>query len=123
VAGAGSGSGSAPPPLDQLIGDPDGPVNRPVKSKLGQTPLSADDIKRGMAAVAARVQACRAGTVGTASLRVVVAASGQVTRVVVSGPFAGTPVATCVERAVAVARFPPWDGGARSFGYSYLLSD
>lgn len=122
VAG-GSGSGSEQPPLDQLIGEPDIPVKRPGKSKLGQTPLSVDDIKRGMTAIAARVQACRAGTVGAASLRVTVAASGQVTRVVVSGPFAGTPVATCIERAVAAARFPPWDGGARSFGYSYLLSD
>jgi hypothetical protein len=96
---------------------------KPDKPKLDKTSLTGDDIKRGMNAVAARVQACFAGTQGLAQVRLTVAPSGQVQKVTVSGAFAGTPVGACVERAVRAATFPPWDGGAQSVGYDYLLSE
>jgi hypothetical protein len=76
-----------------------------------------------MTAAAPRAQACFAGTQGLAVVRLTVAPSGQVQAVTVTGAFAGTPVAACVERAVRAATFPPWDGGPQSFGYDYLLSD
>ncbi|HEX7843832.1 MAG TPA: hypothetical protein VF469_40435, partial [Kofleriaceae bacterium] len=120
--------GAAPP--EPQVGKFDGQgektgaqVQKPGKPSSGPVLLSADAIQRGMTAIAAQVQACYAGTRGVASLQVTVAPSGQVAKVAVTGPFAGTPVGTCVERAVAAATFPLRDGGPQSFGYSYLLSD
>lgn len=92
-------------------------------SKNGTPSLSRDDFQRGMAAVAGQVRACFAGTQGRAELQVTVSPSGRVDRVEVSGVFAGTPVAGCIERAVAPATFPPWSGAPQTLGYSYLLSD
>jgi hypothetical protein len=93
------------------------------KPAPGRTSLSADEVQRGMTAVAGQAQACFAGTRGLATLRLIVAPSGRVAQVLVTGPFAGTPVAACIVRAVQAASFPPWDGRPQSFGYSYLLSD
>lgn len=116
---------NAAPETDEIKKLLDGPTAAPApqKAALDRTSLSAADIKRGMQAVSDRARACYAGTAGTASLRLTVAASGQVQKVAVSGPFAGTPVAACVEAAVRGAAFPAWDGGPQSFGYSYLLSE
>jgi hypothetical protein len=109
------------PPLDELIGESSSKKKAPPK--LDRESLSTDDILRGMGDVADQAQACYSGTQGTASLRLTVAPSGQVTAATVTGSFAGTAVGTCVERAVRSARFPPWEGRPQSFGYSYLLSD
>lgn len=91
--------------------------------KLDKKSLSGGDIKAGMGSIASKAQACYAGTQGTAAVKLTVAPSGQVQKVTVTGVFAGTPVAACVEKAVKSATFPPWDGGPQSFGYSYLLSE
>ncbi len=93
------------------------------KPTLEKKSLSGGDFKSGMNAVAGKAQACFAGTQGTATVRLTVAPSGKVAKVNVSGAFAGTPVAACVENAVKNATFPPWEGGPQSFGYSYLLSE
>lgn len=93
------------------------------KPKLDKKSLSGGDIKTGMAAVAGKASACYQGTQGTATVKLTVSPSGQVQKVSVSGVFAGTPVASCVEAAVKSTSFPPWDGGPQSFGYSYLLSE
>jgi hypothetical protein len=122
-AAPGSGSGSAQVPLDQLIGESSSAKPAPVKAKLERTSLSTDDIKRGMAAVARKAQACFAGTQGLAPVRLTVAPSGRVTKATVTGMFAASPTGACVERAVRAARFPPWDGGPQSFNYNYLLAD
>ena len=122
-AAAGSASGSAQVPLDQLLGESGSAKPAPVKAKPERTSLSSDDIKRGMAAVARKAQACFAGTQGLAPVRLTVAPSGRVTKATVSGMFAGSPTGACVERAVRAARFPAWDGGPQSFNYNYLLSD
>jgi hypothetical protein len=90
---------------------------------LDRNQLSSDDIKSGMNAVVARVRACFDGTQGRATVRLSVAPSGGVQEATVTGPFAGTAVGTCVERAVRTTRFPPWDGPPQSFDYSYRLSD
>jgi hypothetical protein len=120
----GSGSGSASEPsLDELLGERSTAAPEPKAPRLERTSLSADDFKRGMAAVDARARACFAGTQGLASLRLTVAPSGRVASATVSGMFAGSPVGACVERAVRAAKFPPWDGRPQRFSYSYLLSD
>jgi hypothetical protein len=102
---AGSGAGSA------------------AKPKPERTSLSSGDFKRGMTAIARKVQACFGGTQGLAALRVTVAPSGRVTKATVTGMFAGSPTGACVERTARTARFPPWDGESQSFSFSYLLSD
>jgi hypothetical protein len=88
-----------------------------------RTSLSGDDIERAMTSVAGQVRACFAGTRRSAPLRLTVAPSGRIARVTVTGPFAGTPAGTCLERAVRTATFPPWSGAPQSFDFSYLLSD
>ena len=93
------------------------------KPKLAKKALSASDITNGMAGAAGKAQACFKGTQGTASVRLTVAPSGQVTKMIVSGVFAGKPEATCLESSLRGISFPPWDGGPQSFGYSYLLSE
>lgn len=93
------------------------------KPKLEKKSLSGGDIKTGMGSVSGKASKCYAGTQGTASVKLTVAPSGQVTKATVTGVFAGTPVAACVESAVKSASFPAWDGGPQSFGYSYLLSE
>lgn len=93
------------------------------KPKLEKKSLSGDDIRKGMQSVAAKAQACYAGTQGTASVKLTVAPSGQVQKVTVTGVFAGTPVASCVSSAVQSITFPAWDGGPQSISYSYLLAE
>jgi hypothetical protein len=86
----------------------------PQTGKL-RNALSDDDIQRGMSAVAAKMRACFAGAADNATLALTVSPSGRVTGVVVSGGFAGTPVAACLEQAVTPATFPPWQGSPRTF--------
>ena len=111
------------PDFDQLLKEAGDEKPKEVKPKLERTALSAGDFKKGMAAVQGRAQKCYDGTQGTASVKLTIAPSGQVSKVVVSGQFAGTPVAACIEAAVKGASFPAWDGGPQSMGYSYLLSE
>lgn len=94
-----------------------------AKPVLDKKSLSGSDIKNGMGSVASKAQACFSGTQGTATVKLTVAPSGQVEKVHVTGVFAGTPVASCVENAVKSASFPAWDGGPQTFGYSYLLAE
>lgn len=110
--------------LDDLLKDSNGAeVKKDTKPKLDKKQLTTGDITSGMGALTAKAQACYKGTQGTASVRVTVAPSGQVTKVSVGGAFAGKPEASCVEGLVRGLSFPPWDGGPQSFAYSYLLSE
>ena len=95
-------------------------VKKPVLDKKS---LSGSDFKAGMNSIAGKAAACYAGTQGTAAVKLTVAPSGQVTKASVSGPFAGTAVAACVEAAVRGASFPAWEGGPQSFNYSFLLAE
>jgi hypothetical protein len=124
-----AGAGSA---ADDPVGKPVGKAPTKLVGKssgagggvtLDRKQLSSDDIKHAMTAVAAQVRACFDGTPGPAAVRVSVAPSGRIEEVTVTGALAGTPVGTCVERAVRTARFPPWNGPPQSFGYSYPLSE
>jgi hypothetical protein len=118
------GGGEGEPSFDALLKEAGVSDQKQVaKPKLDKKSLSGADIKTGMGAVAGKAQACYAGTQGTASVKLTVAPSGQITKVSVGGVFAGTPVAACVEAAVKSTSFPAWDGGPQSFNYSYLLSE
>jgi hypothetical protein len=94
-----------------------------TKPVLEKKELSAADFKAGMAAIQSKAQACFKGTQGQAQVKLVVAPSGKVSRVTVSGVFADKPEAACVTAAVKSATFPPWDGGSQTMGYSFLLSE
>lgn len=112
------------PNFDDLLkeaGVKDGP--KAAKPVLEKKSLSGGDFKNGMAGITSKAQACYAGTQGTAAVKLTVGPDGHVTKASVSGAFAGTPVAACVEAAVRSATFPAWDGGPQSFGYSFLLSE
>jgi hypothetical protein len=109
--------------LDQLIkeaGAEDKPKAGPT---LDKKELSANDFKAGMSSIQGKAQACFKGTQGMAQVKLVILPSGKVTRVTVTGKFAGQPEAECVTAAVKSATFPPWDGGSQTMGYSFLLSE
>ncbi|HEU4731267.1 MAG TPA: hypothetical protein VFT22_25410 [Kofleriaceae bacterium] len=85
--------------------------------------LSSEDIERGMTGIRARARACAHDTARRVPLEVDVRPSGQVERVVVSGPLTGTTAGACVEAAVRAARFPAWSGPAQRFTYELPLSE
>jgi hypothetical protein len=116
-------AGEGEPSFDALLKEAGVQDKKPVKVALEKKSLSGADFKKGMGAVAGKAQACYAGTQGTAQLKLTVSPEGAVQKVAVTGVFAGTPVAKCVENAVKGATFPAWDGGPQSFGYSYLLAE
>ena len=111
------------PSFDELLKEAGVDQKKDNKPTLEKKSLSGQDFKTGMAAIAAKAQACYKGTQGTASVKLTIAPSGHVSKVAVGGLFAGKPEADCVVSAVKGASFPAWDGGPQSFGYSYLLSE
>lgn len=112
------------PDFNELLREAGVDPNKPAKKpKLERTELGVSDFRKGMSAVAGQAKGCYNGTQGIAKIALTVAPSGKVTKVAVSGVFAGTPVAACVEAAVKGATFPPWDGGPQSLHYTYLLSE
>lgn len=116
--------GEGEPSFDALLKEAGvSDAKKEAKPKLDKKSLSGSDIKNGMGSVAGKAQACYAGTQGTANVKLTVSPDGKVTKVSVSGVFAGTPVASCVESAVKSAQFPAWEGGPQTFGYNYLLSE
>lgn len=94
-----------------------------AKPKLDKKSLTGDDFKNGMAAVTTKAQGCYKGTEGTATVKLMISPSGQISKISVGGAFAGKPEAACVAAAVRGARFPPWDGRPMSFTYPILLSE
>ena len=111
------------PDFDKLLKEAGYQEKQAEAPKLDKKSLSGDDIKKSMNAVASKVASCYAGEQGTAAVRLTVAPTGQIQKVTVTGEFAGTPVGACVEGAVQLATFPPWDGGPQSVNYSYLLAE
>jgi hypothetical protein len=105
----------------KLVGESSGAGSGGVTFDRKQ--LSSADIKRAMTAVAAQARACSDGTAGPAPVQLLVAPNGRIQEVTVSGLFAGTPVGTCIERAVRTARFPPWDGPPQRFDFSFRFSE
>lgn len=123
AAPGGAAGGDADPSFDALLKEAGVDANKPKTVVLEKKSLSSGDIRTGMSAVAGKAQGCYAGQQGTASVKLTVAASGKVSKATVSGAFAGTPVAACVESAVKSAQFPAWDGGPQTVSYSYLLAE
>jgi hypothetical protein len=118
------GEGEGEPSFDALLKEAGvSDQKKEAKPKLDKKSLTGDDFKKGMASVASKAKGCYKGTQGTAMVKLTVSPSGSVSKLSVSGEFAGKPEGSCVEAALKSASFPPWDGGPQSFTYSVLLSD
>lgn len=122
-AGGGTAEGEKDKDFDALLKEAGVQDKKTAKPKLDKKELSGEDFKKGMAAITAKAQACYKGTQGSANVKLVIAPSGSVSKVTVSGAFAGKPEADCVSAAVKSASFPAWDGPPQSFGYPILLSE
>lgn len=116
-------TGEGEPSFDALLKEAGVDEKKEKKPVLEKKSLTADDFKKGMAAITEKAQACYSGTQGTATVKLTIAPNGSVSKVTVGGAFAGKPEAACVSAAVKGASFPPWDGGPQSFTYAYMLSD
>jgi hypothetical protein len=116
--------GEGEPSFDALLKEAgvDG-QKKEAKPKLDKQKLSGDDFKKSMAGPASKAKGCYKGTQGTAMIKLTVAPSGKISKLSVTGDFAGRSEAVCVESALKAASVPPWDGGPQTFTYSVLLSD
>jgi flagellar motor protein MotB len=85
--------------------------------------LTAEAFKQGVSTIAERTHACYKGTQADVAVKLTIAPSGQVTKVVVAAPFAGKPEGDCVAGIVKSVTFEAWDGSPQTFSSSFLLSD
>ncbi|MEZ4408168.1 MAG: hypothetical protein R3A52_17075 [Polyangiales bacterium] len=67
------------------------------------------------------VRACGTGTGGTATVTVVFNSSGGVNTANVQAPYAGTPVGSCIARAVRGAHIPPFSRPSFTVNYPFPL--
>jgi hypothetical protein len=85
--------------------------------------LTVDAFKQGVSTITERTHACYKGTQANVSVKLTIAPSGQITKVVVAAPFAGKPEGDCVAEIVKSVKFDAWDGPPQTFSSSFLLSD
>lgn len=83
---------------------------------------SRDQVRAALSTVQRATAACGVDQHGLAMTALTVSgSSGRVTRAVVSGQFAGTPVGSCVARAAREARFPPFRNASFSVSFPFSL--
>ncbi|MCA9580888.1 MAG: zinc-ribbon domain-containing protein [Myxococcales bacterium] len=83
---------------------------------------SRNDVLSALRSVEGRVKACGKGEHGVAKTAVTVSGStGRVTSAVVSGQFSGTPVGSCVAKAVRTAKFPKFRESSFSVNFPYSI--
>jgi hypothetical protein len=114
---------SAEPDFNELLKEAGVKDQEKKKPVLAKKELTGDDFKTGINAVKPAAKSCYKGTQGTAMTKIVIAPSGKISKVTVTGQFAGTPEGECVASAIKGATFPAWDGGPASFSYPILLSE
>lgn len=112
----------SPDPLETLIRQAVGETPttespRAQDADLRETP-ARQDVERTLRAFSRRVRSCGEGQRGTATVNFTFRGrDGHLQRARVSGAFAGTPVADCVQRAVEGARLTPF--ARRSFNVRF----
>lgn len=79
------------------------------------------DVMSAMTRVTPAVTSCGAGEHGIASVQITIQANGHVSNAVVGGAFAGTPVGSCIARAVRTATVPPFSRATFSLTYPFRL--
>jgi predicted Zn finger-like uncharacterized protein len=91
-------------------------------SNLPEAP-SRDDVKRALAGISGAVRSCKKDESGTALVSVTF--SGKTGRAssadVASGPFKGTPVGACIEKAAMRARVPRFKQSTFNVKFPYRL--
>lgn len=87
---------------------------------LPETP-DRETIQAVLEARSAAVAACANGAHGLADIDIVIASTGRITTATVNGAFAGTPVGSCMARAVRGATFPPFSQPRFEVTYPYHL--
>lgn len=115
VVGGGSSSGSKKTTTTTSKSSSSG-------SSLPDAP-SRSDVKTALQGVSGGVKACRQDSGGTATVDVTFSGStGRVSRAkITSGPFKGTPVGGCVEKAVRRARVPRFKQSVFKVKFPYRL--
>ncbi len=115
--------------MDEVVGGSSSKKTATTRSKpssggssLAVAP-SRNDVKTALQGVSGGVKACSKGTSGTAVVDVTFGGStGRVTRAkVTSGPFKGTPVGGCIEKAVKRARVPRFKQSSFKVKFPYRL--
>jgi predicted Zn finger-like uncharacterized protein len=90
-------------------------------ASLPATP-GRSDVVTAMSGVQGAVTACGTGEHGVASVQISVTGStGRVANATVGGQFAGTPVGSCIARAVRGATFPHFRNPTFSFTYPFRI--
>lgn len=107
---AGPGSGASPPAVAPA---------RPRSGGPAPESPSRETVRDVLEGVRPQVEACFGESHGLAEVVVIVAGSGRVTTSTVSGRFAGTPVGSCIARAVRGARFPEFTNPRFEVHYQY----
>ncbi len=88
---------------------------------LPEQPARAD-VQRALSSVQTAVSACGNGQHGTAMVAITVSGSnGRVSAANVTGEFAGTPVGSCVARAVRGATFPRFSRASIVINYPFRI--
>lgn len=131
---ANTGGGTAKPTEKP---DPKPDTDKPAAAKPAPAPAPAPAPKPAGAAfnvaaaktalnnAAASAAGCRApaGPSGTGKVQVTFAPSGNVTSaLIVSGPFGGTPVGSCVARTFRAAKVPAFDGSPMTVSKSFTIN-
>lgn len=132
---AGGGGGAKPSgdkPVDKPAADPgkggDKPAPNPAPAPAAKPAGPAFNVaaaKAALASAAAGAAGCRApaGPNGTGKVQVTFAPSGNVTSaLIVSGPFGGTPVGSCVARTFRAAKVPAFDGSPMTVSKSFTIN-
>ncbi|MDQ3032602.1 MAG: hypothetical protein M3Y87_09315, partial [Myxococcota bacterium] len=79
-------------------------------------------VQSALSGVQGAVAACGGGQHGTAIVAITVTGStGRVSGANVTGQFAGTPIGSCVARAVRGARFPRFSRATMVINYPFRL--
>ncbi len=121
---------SSPEPLEdsrtwarRVLDVPSAPTSteRSPESQLPTQP-PRDETLRAMTFLHTPIAACADGQHGTATVRLrVMGATGRVSEVQVTGHFAGTPVAACIERVARTASFSPFGRTWIDINYPFRL--
>ncbi len=122
VAGAESAAPSAPeaPPEPEL--EPP-PAEKPPPPDQ-RAPLNRASALTALSSASSTAASCKreGGPTGTGSVSVTFSPDGPVSSVVVSAPFAGTPVGSCIQTVFRNVRVPPFSGSAVTLSKSFRIS-
>jgi predicted Zn finger-like uncharacterized protein len=134
VGGGGTGGGkpvgdkTPEKPTGETGKTPDKPAPSPGPAPAAKPAGPAFNVaaaKSALASAAGGAAGCRApaGPTGSGKVQVTFAPSGNVTSaLIVSGPFGGTPVGSCVARTFRAAKVPAFDGSPMTVSKSFTIN-